>query len=66
MVCVLLGAYRFLIMKTRSRPTTTIATIMPIVEGSIYMSATDIGDSVGGGVASAGSSTTKAVSACEP
>ena len=58
--------YRFLIIMMRSSPTTTIATIMPIVEGSMYRSATDAGGSVGGGVDSGASCTISAVSADDP
>jgi hypothetical protein len=43
-VCaVLLVAYRFLSISTIMAPTTMIATIMPIVAGTRYMSAMDAG-----------------------
>jgi len=52
--------------KPSTAPTTAIAaTVMPI-PGSAYWSARDCGSGVGATVGSGASSTTKAVSACEP
>ena len=44
-------AYRFLSIRMITKPTTTMATIMPSVAGSKYMSAVDGGIGVGSGVA---------------
>ena len=66
-VCaVSFGVYRFLSSRKSSSPTAMIATIMPAVAGTKYMSATDAGVGVGAGVASGASSTFTAVSANEP
>jgi hypothetical protein len=63
-VWFLLDVYRFLSISTISTaPTAMIATIMPAVAGTKYMSATDSGVGVGGGVAAGASSTFMAVSA---
>ena len=48
-VRVLFG-YRFLSIRISTAPTTTIATMIPMVEGTRYMSATDAGVGVGVGV----------------
>ncbi len=56
---------RFLTSNARTMPTTTIATIMPMIPGTRYRSATDCwGGCVGTGVGAAGS-TLKAVTACD-
>lgn len=49
-----------------SSPTTTIATIIPAVAGTRYVSATDAGSGGGVGVDAGASSTNKRVRAKEP
>jgi len=58
-----LAVYRFRSIRMITSPITTIAMIMPVDTGRKYMSATDAGVGVGGGVAAGGSSTFMAVSA---
>jgi hypothetical protein len=66
-VCFRLDVYRFLNSNNTSRARTmSIAMIMPIYTGRKYMSATDAGVGVSGGVAGGASSTFMAVSANEP
>jgi hypothetical protein len=62
---VLLCAYRFLSIRTSTRPTTTIAMIMAMDIGRMYMSANDAGVGVGAGVDAGSSITVKWSSADE-
>ena len=65
MILVVVCAYRFLSISTITIVATAIATIIPMVAGSKYMSAMDAGGGVGAGVASGACITLNAVSACE-
>lgn len=61
----LLDAYRFLSIRIITNPITTIAIMMPVVAGKMYISAIDAGVGVGSGVGCGASSTYMAVSAYE-